>query len=246
MNSHETRPTVLVTGGSGGIGGGICTQLSKQWNVAVHYRSNKEAAEGTVKELLSEGCDARAFQADLTEEDSVKGLFDRVVEQFDSLDAVVANAGIGGFQPIVDSDLNEFQKMIDVNIVGSYLTIREAARRVSDGGKIVFVSSQLAERPRAASGMYSACKAAIDAMLVSMSHEVGTRGISINAVRPGATEPGMFADSTEERKDFFRELSPFKRLGNPEDIAGVVSFLLSENSRWMTGQHLRADGGASN
>ena len=142
--------------------------------------------------------------------------------------------------------LKHFEKLIEVNLIGAYLTIREAAKHVSEGGKIVFVSSQLAERPRATTGMYSACKAAIDAMLVSMSRELGPRKICINSVRPGATEPGMFSDSSEERKEHFRSLSPFNRLGKPEDIAGAVEFLVSEESGWITGQHLRVDGGASN
>ena len=92
--------------------------------------------------------------------------------------------------------------------MGAYLTVRQAARRICDAGKIVFVSSQLAERPRQNTGMYSACKAAIDAMIVSMSHELGSRGICINSVRPGATEPGMFADSSEDRKISFANCPP--------------------------------------
>ena len=242
----EQRKTVIVTGGSGGIGEGICHRLGQDWNVIVHFRSNKESAKRIVEELESSGTSAIAIQADLTDEKSVVSLFDQAIARFGSIDAVVANAGISGFGSIEGSELTQFQELIDVNLIGSYLTIREAARRINEGGRIVFVSSQLAERPRKNTGMYSACKAAIDAMIVSMSHELGLRGICINSVRPGATEPGVFSSSEEDRKEFFRELSPFKRLGTPADTAGVVAFLVSDDARWMTGQHPRSDGGASN
>ena len=242
----DQRKAVIVTGGSGGIGEGICHRLGQEWNVAVHFHSDSEAAERIVKELESGGASAISIQADLNDESSVASLFDQAISKFGSIEAVVANAGISDFGNIADSELKQFQKVIDVNLVGTYLTIREAANHVTDGGRIVTVSSQLAERPRKNTGMYSASKAAIDAMIVSMSHELGPRKICINSVRPGATEPGVFSGSEEDRKEFFRELSPFKRLGTPEDTAGVVAFLVSEESGWMTGQHLRCDGGASN
>ena len=244
MKDH--RNVVLVTGGSGGIGEGICRKLAANWDVIIHFNSNEEAAEQIKQDLISAGGKATTIQANLAEEQSVKSLFATAIEQFGQIDAVVASAGNSEFEEIAKSDLEAFRKLVEVNLIGSYLTIREAADHVSAGGKIVFVSSQLAERPREKTGMYSACKAGIDAMIVSMSHELGPRGICINSVRPGATEPGMFADSSEERKEYFRSLSPFKRLGNPEDIAGAVEFLVSDEARWITGQHLRVDGGASN
>ena len=242
----DQRKTVIVTGGSGGIGEGICRRLGQNWNVVVHFRSDTETADRIAKDLESMGTSAVAIQADLTNEGDVASLFDQAIETFGSVEAVVANAGISGFGSINESELKQFRNLIDVNLTGSYLTIREASNRIKDGGRIVFVSSQLSERPRKNTGIYSASKAAIDAMIVSMSHELGPRGICINSVRPGATEPGVFSSSEEERKEFFRELSPFKRLGTPEDTAGVVAFLVSEESGWMTGQHLRCDGGASN
>ena len=243
---NKQRETVIVTGGSGGIGEGICRKLGDHYNVVVHFRSNSEKAESIASDLESRGAKAKAIQADLADEKSVVALFEQAVEHFGSVHGVVANAGIGDGGPVVDSKLSDFQKLIDVNITGAYLTIRQAAKQINDGGKIVFISSQLADRPRENTGLYSATKAAIDAIVVSMSHELGARGICINSVRPGATEPGMFADSSEDRKEFFRNLSPFKRLGTPQDVAGVVAFLLSDDSTWMTGQHFRVDGGASN
>lgn len=242
----DKRKTVLVTGASGGIGQGICRRLAKDWNLVLHYNNNADAAEKLQEELTADGGVAIVAQADLSDEQSVLALFDQAIGKFGSLEAVVANAGNSHFGNISGSSTDDFRRIIDVNIIGSYLTIRTAADRIADGGKIVFVSSQLSQRPRATTGMYSACKAAIDALIVSMSHELGERKICINAVRPGATEPGLFANSPEERKQFFRALSPFKRLGTPEDTAGVVAFLISAEASWVTGQHLRVDGGASN
>lgn len=242
----DRRKTVIVTGGSGGIGEGICRKLGPAWNVVVHFNSNSEAANRIVQDLVGSGTSAVAIQANLTDETEVDSFFDQTLERYGAIDAVVANAGISGFGSIVGSALADFRKLIDVNLIGSYLTIRKAAETVADGGRIVFVSSQLGERPRENTGMYSACKSAIDAMIVSMSHELGSRNICINSVRPGATEPGVFADSSAEKKEFFRKLSPFGRLGNPDDVAGVVAFLVSDEAGWMTGQHLRCDGGASN
>ncbi len=239
--------TVIVTGGSGGIGGAICSKLANAgWNTVVHYHSDKDSANKIVDEIKAAGGSGIAAKCNLSDEQQVTELFDTAISEFGEIDGVVACAGIGGSGTVAESTLDDFQKLLGVNVVGAYLTIREAARRIEDGGRIVFVSSQLAERPREGTGLYSATKAAIDAMVVSMSRELGARNITINSVRPGATEPGMFANSNQERKEYFRNLSPFKRLGHPDDIAGVVEFLLSDDARWMTGQHLRVDGGASN
>lgn len=251
MNSSdevESRiRTAIVTGGSGGIGSQICRRLALDgFRVVVHYGRDRETAESVVREITDLGGLAISHSADITDEDAVKKLFEFVLSEFGSIDAVVANAGIGGGGSIDQVELVDFQKLVSVNLVGTFLTLREAARWLSNCGRLIFVSSQLAERPRAGTGAYSATKAGVDAMLVSMSHELGARGITVNSVRPGATEPGMFSESSEERKKFFRDLSPFKRLGHPSDISAVVSFLASGDAAWMTGQHIRADGGASN
>lgn len=243
----SSNRTAMVTGGSGGIGSEICKRLARDgYRVVVHYGNDRQAAEKVVQEITDSGGVAIVRAADITDENAVRNMFESTFTEFGSVDVVVANAGIGGGGPIEQVGLVDFKKLVAVNLVGTFLTLRESARRLSDGGRLIFVSSQLAERPRMGTGAYSATKAGIDAMLVSMSHELGTRGITVNSVRPGATEPGMFAGSDEERKELFRNLSPFKRLGHPNDIAAVVSFLASDDAAWVTGQHLRADGGASN
>ena len=231
----SSNRTAIVTGGSGGIGSEICKRLARDgYRVVVHYGNDRQAAEKVVQEITDSGGIAIVRSADIADEDAVRNMFEFTSAEFGGLDVVVANAGIGGGGPIEQVELADFTKLVAVNLVGAFLTLREAARRLSDGGRLIFVSSQLAERPRTGTGAYSATKAGIDAM------------ITVNSVRPGATEPGMFAGSDEERKEFFRNLSPFKRLGHPNDIAAVVSFLASDDAAWVTGQHIRADGGASN
>ncbi|QDT01980.1 Glucose 1-dehydrogenase 2 [Rubripirellula lacrimiformis] len=243
----STKKTAIVTGGSGGIGSGICRRLAKDgFNVVVHYHSDSEGAAGLVESLCEVGGRAVAVQADVTDQQQMSKLFEEAESRFGPVDVVVANAGISIGGPVADCSLDDFQKLISVNLLGAFLTIREAARRVRDGGRIIFISSQLAERPRPGMGVYSATKAAIDAMLVSMSHELGPRGLTVNSVRPGATVPGVFDESGEDRQEVFRQLSVFKRLGTPDDVAGVVSFLASHDADWITGQHIRADGGMSN
>ncbi|QDV23169.1 SDR family oxidoreductase [Aureliella helgolandensis] len=243
----SSNRTAIVTGGSGGIGSEISKRLARDgYRVVVHYGNDRQSAERVVREITDSGGVAVLRSADITDEDEIRNLFEFASDEFGGLNVVVANAGIGGGGPIEQVELADFKKLVAVNLVGAFLTLRESARRLSDGGRLIFVSSQLAERPRMGTGAYSATKAGIDAMLVSLSHELGTRGITVNSVRPGATEPGMFAGSDEERKEFFRNLSPFKRLGHPNDIAAVVSFLASDDAAWVTGQHIRADGGASN
>ena len=243
----KTIRTAIVTGGSGGIGGGICRRLAIDgFNVVVHFGSDQDAANAVVAEIKRKNGQAIAIGASITVETEVKQLFEKAHAEFGGVDVVVANAGTMVGRLVADCSTDDFDKLFAVNTRGAFLTIREAARLVRDGGRIIFISSQLAERPREGTGIYSATKAAIDAMLISLSKEVGKRNITVNSVRPGATSPGMFDESDEAKKQKFVELSAFGRLGTPEDIASVVSFLAGSDGTWTTGQHIRADGGMSN
>lgn len=239
--------TAIVTGGSGGIGGGICRRLAIDgFNVVVHYGSDRDAANAVVSDIERENGQAIAIGGSITVEADVKQLFAKTHAEFGGVDVVIANAGAMGGGPVADCSTDDFDKLFAVNTRGAFLTIREAARKIRDGGRIIFISSQLAERPRVGTGIYSATKAAIDSMLVSLSKEVGARNITVNSVRPGATSPGMFDASDESKIKMFVDLSAFGRLGTPEDIASVVSFLAGSDGKWITGQHIRADGGMSN
>ncbi len=242
-----TNKTAIVTGGSGGIGGGICRRLAIDgFNVAVHFGSDQDAAMAVVANIERKGGQAIALSANITVESDVKQLFEKTCAKFGGVDVVVANAGTMSSGSVADCSTDDFDKLFAVNTRGAFLTVREAARQVREGGRIISISSQLAERPLKGTGIYSASKAAIDAMLISLSKEVGERNITVNSVRPGATSPGMFDESDEIKKKKFVDLSAFGRLGTPEDIAAVVSFLAGSDGTWITGQHIRADGGMSN
>lgn len=243
----DSSRTAVVTGGSGAIGGEICRRLASDgFNVVVHYGHNQQAADSVVADIRHSGGTAIAVQADISDEAQVIRLFEDTINQFGGIDVVVANAGTIIDGPVAEYSLEDFEHLIAANLRGSFLTLRQAARSVRDGGRIVFISSQLAERPRAGTGIYSATKAAVDAMLVSLSRELGDRNIAVNSVRPGATTPGMVDKRTDAEKQTFANLSAFGRLGTPADIAGVVSFLAGSEGGWITGQHIRADGGMSN
>lgn len=243
----ETTRTAIVTGGSGGIGQGICKRLAREgYQVVVHFSSNQDAADAVVAEIESAGGRAVAFQADVTDEAAVAKLFSRTWETFGSIDLAVANAGVGERGPISEYDIKEFDWTVAVNLRGAFLTLREAARTVTDNGRIIVISSQLARRPMAGIGVYAATKAAVDALIVSLAAEIGGRGITVNSVQPGSTSPGMFDKNDDDLKEKFRQMSPFKRLGTPEDCAALVAFLASEDGQWITGQCIKADGGATN
>lgn len=244
MNQSKTA---IVTGGSGGIGSEICRRLAQDgFQIVVHYHSNQAEAERVAEGIRSDGGNAITCSADIADENATRQLFDTAVKQFGGIDVVVANAGTSGGAPIKDLELDVFDRVVAVNLRAAFLTVREAARRLREGGRIIYISSLLARRPMGGTGVYSATKAAMDAMIVSLSIELGERGITVNSVRPGATVPGMFGKSDEERKERFRQMSPFKRLGAPADIAAAVAFFASEDGAWVTGQCLSADGGASN
>ncbi len=241
------QKTAIVTGGSGGIGKAICRRLASDgMNVVVHFGSNRAAAQEVVAEITAASGNAVAIQANVADESDTQKLFAETIEKFGKVDVVVASAGLGVFGSIGESTLQDFEDAVAVNLRGAFLTMREAARRLTDSGRIVTVSSQLSRRPMEETGIYSATKAAVDAMVVSLAAEVGSRGITVNSVLPGATSPGMFDASDDERREKFTQMSPFKRLGTPDDAAGVVAFLASDDGAWMTGQHLKADGGATN
>ncbi|WP_166823355.1 SDR family oxidoreductase [Thalassoroseus pseudoceratinae] len=242
-----TTKTAIVTGGSGAIGSEICRRLASDgFNVVVHYSTDQRSAESVVADIESAGGTAFSMDADVRQESEVTQLFAEAIQRFGGVDVVVVNAGTITSGPIAECTMQDFDQVHAVNSRGAFLTIREAARHVRDDGRILFVSSQLAERPRLGTGIYSATKAAIDAMLVSLSKEVGNRGIAVNSIRPGATSPGMVDQRTEAEKQEFADLSAFDRLGTPTDIAAVASFLASSEGGWITGQQIRADGGMSN
>jgi 3-oxoacyl-[acyl-carrier protein] reductase len=242
MKSLEAK-VAIVTGGSGGIGSAICERLAAEGaKVVVHYGGHAEAADEIVSKIKEKGGEAIALQGNLSQSEAVTQLFDQTTQQFGAIDIVVNNAGTGVGGAIAETDEADFDKVFGLNAKGTFLCMKEAARRLNQNGRIVNISSGLVIRPMAGFSLYCGSKAAIEMMGKVLSMEVGDRGITVNTVSPGPTETDMFANSGDDPKAAAAR-SPFNRLGQPEDIADVVAFVVSDQCRWITGHTFQAGGG---
>jgi 3-oxoacyl-[acyl-carrier protein] reductase len=186
------------------------------------------------------------YQADIRDAAAVAGVFDQIETDLGARPhAVVANAGINvPAGPMAQFKPDDFRQLVEVNIVGAFNILAEAARRVQDGGSIVAVTTSLVRQAVPGTGPYAATKAAVESMVRSMSKELAGRGVRVNAVAPGPVDTDLFnAGKTEEAKQRMAGFSPFNRIGRPEEIAQVVRFLLSDESSWVAGQVVQPNGG---
>ena len=233
----------IVTGGSGGIGSAICDRLAADGaKVVVHYGGHQEEADRVVTRIKDKGAEAVAIHANISKGEEVTKLFDETQQHFGSLDIVVNVAGTGVGGPLAEMDEAAFDKVFGLNAKGVFFCMKEAAHRLNDNGRIVNISSGLVVRPQAGFGLYIGSKAAVELMGKVMSMELGDRGITVNTVSPGPTQTDMFASSGDDPKAAAVQ-SPFKRLGQPEDIADIVAFVVSDQCRWITGHTFQAGGG---
>jgi 3-oxoacyl-[acyl-carrier protein] reductase len=237
--------TALVTGGTGGMGRVIAAKLAADgFDVAVAYAGSIDLADATVKEIAGHGRRGAAFAADLADEEAASDLFDAVEDRFGHLDVVVHTAGINRPAALADLDLADFDEIHRVNVRGTFVVNQQAARRVREGGSIVNVSSQVVRLAPAARSVYAASKAAVDVLTRILAKELRGRDITVNAVAPGPTATAAFLASTPvEEQEQLAALPPLGRLGRPEDVAGVVSFLVGPTGRWVNGQVVYANGG---
>ena len=235
----------LVTGGTGGMGRAIATKLAEDgFDVAVAYAGDVDLADKTVGVIKERGRRGAAFAADIADEGAVAALFDAIDERFGRLDAVVHTAGINHPVPLTDLDLADFDAIHRVNVRGAFVVNQQAARRVQDGGAIVNVSSSMVRFAPPGLSAYAASKAAVDALTRILAKELRGRDITVNAVAPGPTATEAFLRSTPaEEQEQLAALPPLGRLGRPDDIAGVVSFLVGPACRWVNGQVVYANGG---
>ena len=237
--------TALVTGGTGGMGRVIAAKLAADgFDVAVAYVGNVDLADAAVGEIKGQGQDGAAFAADIADEEAVSDLFDAVEDRFGRLDAVVHTAGINRPAALTDLDLADFDEIHLVNVRGTFVVDQQAARRVRAGGSIVNVSSSMVRVAPPALSAYAASKAAVDALTRILAKELRGRDITVNAVAPGPTATEAFLRSTPaDEQEQLAALPPLGRLGRPDDIAGVVSFLVGPTGRWVNGQVVYANGG---
>lgn len=235
----------IVTGASRGIGRGIAERLGRDGaTVVVNYSGSEQEAKQVVEAIKSNGGKAIALQANFSQIDDIRRLFQETSDRCGQLDILVNNAGIGIVAPIAEVTEEEYDKVFNLNVRGVLFALQEATRRMNDGGRIINVSSTTTIHPESGMAVYAASKAAIKLFTAVMAKEVGNRGITVNTVMPGPTIPGMFGNMPPEVQQQAAASSPFNRVGTPQDIADIVAFLVSEEARWLTGQDLCANGGA--
>ena len=237
--------TALVTGGTGGMGRVIAAKLAADgFDVAVAYAGSVDLADATVKEIAGHGRRGAAFAADIADEEAASALFDAVEDRFGRLDVVVHTAGINHPVPLIDLDLADFDAIQRINVRGTFVVDQQAARRVRDGGSIVNISSSMVRFAPPGLSAYAASKAAVDALIRILAKELRGRDITVNAVAPGPTATEAFLHSTPaDEQEQLAALPPLGRLGTPDDVAGVVSFLVGPTGRWVNGQVVYANGG---
>lgn len=237
--------TALVTGASRGIGAAIARRLAADgFIVLVNYAGSRTEAEALVVEIEAAGGRAVAAPGDVTDSAAVARLFDGAEAAFGGVDVLVNNAGIMRLASFADSADELFDRQIAVNLKGTFNTLREAARRLHDGGRIINLSSSIVGLTPATYGVYAATKAAVEAMTHVLTKELRGRSITVNAVAPGPTATQLFLDGKpQEVIERLAKQAPLERLGEPADIAAAVAFLAGPDGAWINGQVLRANGG---
>jgi 3-oxoacyl-[acyl-carrier protein] reductase len=245
MNKPSNSQVAIVTGASRGIGAAVAQRLAKDgFAVAVNYAASPAQADALVAELKAGGARALAVKADVSKAGEVRAMFDAVEAQLGKVDVLVNNAGVLKTVPLAEHTDALYDQTFDINVRGTFNTLREAATRLNDGGRIVNFSSTTLALNMPGYAIYNATKAAVEAFTHVFAKELRGRNITVNAVAPGPIATSLFLDGkTEEQVQTFAKMPPLQRLGQPEDIASVVSFLASPDSGWVNGQVLRANGG---
>jgi 3-oxoacyl-[acyl-carrier protein] reductase len=247
--SKLKNKVAVVTGASKGIGASIAKHFAGEGaKVVVNYASSKEDADSVVKEITDNGGIAIAVQGDISREADVTRLFEETKKAFGALDILVNNAAFQGYTPIEQVSAESFHQHFNVNVLGAILAIQTSLKLFSDkGGNIINISSGASKMPLPAASLYSATKAALDAITISLSKELGAKNIRINSILPGATETegarnaGITTGSEYEK--MFVANTPLGRRGQPEDIAKAAVFLASDDAAWITGEKISVSGG---
>ena len=244
MTDQQTR-VAIVTGSSKGIGAAIAKRLAQDGiAVVVNYAKDREAADAVVAALEASGGKAISVGADIGDPAGMAILFDAAERAFGGTDILINNAAIMELSPMARVTDESFEKMMSINLGGVFRGLREGALRLRDGGRIISFSSSVVGMYQPGYGVYAATKAATEAMTHVLAKELGSRGITVNAVAPGPVETELFmTGKSEELVKTIAGMNPFGRLGQPGDIAGVVSFLAGPDSDWVSGQVIRANGG---
>ncbi|MGO2156479.1 MAG: SDR family oxidoreductase [Serratia proteamaculans] len=244
MNT-TSQQVAIVTGASRGIGAAIAERLAADgFTVIVNYSGNQALADQLVRKIEQNGGRALSAKADVSDTAAVAQLFDRAEQAFGGVDILVNNAGVIALAPVAEMSDTDVDRLIDINLKGTFNTLREAAKRLRDNGRIINFSSSVVGLLQPSYGMYAASKAAVEALTSVLAKELRGRNITVNAIAPGPTATGLFLDGkTPELIERLAKMAPLERLGQPQDIAAAVSFLAGADGAWINGQTLRANGG---
>ncbi|MGS1005871.1 SDR family oxidoreductase [Achromobacter anxifer] len=247
MNTQATQRIALVTGGSRGIGGAIVRRLARDGHaVAINYASSAAQAEALADDIRAAGGRALAVRADVSRADEVRAMFDQVEAGLGRIDVLVNSAGILKMVPLAETSDELYEQTFGINTRGTFNTLREAATRLADGGSIVNVSSTTIALNLPNYSVYIASKAAVESLTQVFAKELRGRRITVNAVAPGPVATELFLNGkSPELIEHYAKMPPLERLGQPEDIANVVSFLAGPEAGWVNGQILRANGGVA-
>jgi 3-oxoacyl-[acyl-carrier protein] reductase len=243
--ARQTTRVALVTGASRGIGAAVAKRLAADgFAVAVNYAGNEAAANATVAAIEQAGGRAIAVRADVARVADVHAMFATIEETLGRIDVLVNNAGILPYVTIAETSDEVFERTMAINVTGTFNTMRAAAARLAEGGRIVNFSTSILHMAPPTYGVYAATKGAVEALTRVFAKELRGRGITCNAVAPGPVATELFLNGkSDEQVEHFAKMAPLERLGQPENIAGVVSFLAGPDGAWVNGQVLRANGG---
>lgn len=245
MSAQISPKVALVTGASRGIGAAVAQRLARDgFTVVINYAGDAASAEALARQIEGEGGRALTAQADVADAAAVRRMFDAAEAAFGGIDVLVNNAGVMQLSPLSEADDALFDRLVGINLKGSFNTMREAGKRLRDGGRIINFSTSVVGLNFPNYGVYVATKAAVESMTHVLAKELRGRAITVNAVAPGPTATDLFLKGkSPEQVEQLAKAAPLERLGTPADIANVVAFLASADGGWVNGQVLRANGG---
>lgn len=237
----------IVTGASRGIGRAIALKLASNGaSVVVNYASNADKAQAVVAEITNLGSQAISLPADVSQVADIQRLFEQTIAHFGKVDILVNNAGIILYKPIIEVTEAEFDKILATNIKGTYFACQQAALHMANGGRIINFSSTTTALMLPTYSAYVATKGAVEQITRALTKELGAKGITINTVSPGPTDTELFRQGkTEAQINNLAQMAALGRLGEVQEIADVVAFLVSDEARWITGQNIRVNGGVA-